>query len=194
MYALVLFGINIPVTPHQHSVAISSDCFPNHDEGREFHRCSKYFALIVSPIVLLTYDRRFGCSSNLHSSEKRTLSHFSTGQFILWRHHRKRFLRWRKDRKGFRTATRPNNPCRHRVRFTVLMDTTPVRFVSCRTFLAVHVGLPLEIRATLRSIRLFKMRGLPLFSLSATCPVSLNCFMMYCTDLRLTCSVWAISF
>ena len=148
-------------------------------EDGNFTDVLRYFALIASPTLLLTYNRRFGFSSNLHSSEKTTLSHFSTGQLILWRHQRKRFLRWQKDRNGFRTATRPNSPCRRRVRLTVLMDTTPVRFDSCRTFLAVHIGLLFEIRATLRSIRLFKKRGLPLLSLSATRPVSLNFFMMY---------------
>ena len=144
-----------------------------------------YFALILSPTLLLSYDRRFGCSSNLHSSEKITFSHLSTGQFNLWLHHKNRFLRWREDKYGFRTATRPNNPCRLRVRFTVLMDTTAVRLDSWRTRLAVHIGVPWEIRTTRLSIRLLKMRGLPLLSRSATCPVSLNFFMMYWTDLRL---------
>lgn len=112
----------------------------------------KYFAFKRSPIRRRTYDRRFGCSSNLHSSEKMTFSHLSTGQFSLFLHHWNRMLRWRKDKNGFRTATRPNNPYRHKVRFIVLMDTTSVRFDSCRTRLAVHIAFAWEIRTTLSPI------------------------------------------
>ena len=123
-----------------------------------------------------------------------TFSHLSIDHLNRPRHHWNRLLRWRTVKYGFLTATHPKSPYLRKVLLTVLRDTPALRLHSCRVLLAVHVGVPFEVRTTRRSIFILKRRGLPHHGRSAILPLSLNFFMMYWTERRLIQRDLEISF